>query len=79
MERGGRGEGGGSQVTGRWLHRGETHSVPAGGCHHGPVQTPQCDHPLRSIHGARTCERTLFHGVCTVYVILNTSPCRSCL
>ena len=44
MERGGRGEGGGSQVTGRWLHRGETHSVPAGGSRHGPVQTPQCDH-----------------------------------
>ena len=42
MECGGRGEGGGCQVTGRWLHRGETYSVPAGGSHHGPVQTPQC-------------------------------------
>ena len=41
MECGGRGEGGGCQVTGRWLHRGETYSVPAGGSHHGPVQTSQ--------------------------------------
>ena len=54
MESGGRGEGGGSQVTGRWLHRGETHSVPAGGSHHGPVQTPQCDHPLCLAHGKGT-------------------------
>ena len=38
-----RGEGGGSQVAGRWLHRGETYSVPAGGSHHGPVQTSQSD------------------------------------
>ena len=44
MECGDRGEGGGCQVTGRWLHRGETYSVPAGGSHHGPVQTPQCHH-----------------------------------
>ena len=42
MECGGRGEGGGCQDTGRWLHRGETYSVPAGGSHHGPVQTSQC-------------------------------------
>ena len=41
MECGDRGEGGGCQVTGRWLHRGETYSVPAGGSHHGPVQTPK--------------------------------------
>ena len=42
MECGGRGERGGCQVTGRWLHRGETYSVPVGGSHHEPIQTSQC-------------------------------------
>ena len=53
MECGGRGEGGGCQDTGRWLHRGETYSVPAGGSHHEPVQTSQCHHSSWSTHGKR--------------------------
>ena len=56
MECGDRGEGGGGQVTGRWLHRGETYSVPAGGSHHGPVQTPQCHHSTWSPPGPGTSE-----------------------
>ena len=56
MECGGRGEGGGCQVTGRWLHRGETYSVPAGGSHHGTVQTPQCHHSTWSSPGPGTSE-----------------------
>ena len=54
MECGGRGEGGGCQVTGRWLHRGETYSVPAGGSHHGPVQTSLCHHSPWSSPGKQT-------------------------
>ena len=56
MECGDRGEGGGCQVTGRWLHRGETYSVPAGGSHHGPVQAPQCHHSTWSPPGPGTSE-----------------------
>ena len=52
VECGGRGEGGGCQDTGRWLHRGETYSVLAGSSHHEPVQTSQCHHPSWSTNAA---------------------------
>ena len=56
MECGIREEGGGSQVTGRWLHRGETHTVPAGGSHHVPVHTPQCYYTVWGAPGIKTCK-----------------------
>ena len=52
MECGDRGEGDGCQITGRWLR--ETYSVPAGGSHHGPVQTSQCHHSTWSPPGPGT-------------------------
>ena len=67
MECGDRGEGGGCQVTGRWLHRGETYSVPAGGSHHEPVQTPQCHHSTWSPPGPGTSE-TIQISLYTLYV-----------